>query len=252
MTTPYAPSPRTDPFSPGMQRLAAAFGILFAILLIVSILLSGEDTPDFGDPAAEWAAYAADNADNLRIAALVMALAVYCFLWFLAYLRSELGRGETEARGFTRVSYAVFAGGIVGIVGLTLGVFLNAAVVAHTDTNPDTLRALSQLSGPAFGLGSIGFATMLVATGLLLARVPVLPRWIGILSVVGGTFFLLTLGILLSDEYDNAFGIFFPLAFLSLVIFTVACSVTWLQRLGGPRPAADAAAPPPPPPPPAT
>lgn len=249
MTTPYSPSARTDPFSPGLQKVAAAFGIAFAVLLVVTILLGGADTPDFDAPLTEWSEYADDNADTLRYGALVFSLAVYCFLWFIGYLRGELGRAEMEARGFTRVSHVVYAAGIAGITSLALGVFLNAASTAHTDTNPDTIRALQQIAGAPFGLAMMAFATMLIAVGLFQTRVPLLPRWIGILGFVGGTFFLLTLGILLSDEYENGFGIFFPLAFLSLVIFTIGCSVTWLRRLGGPRTTATAtadAAPPPP------
>jgi len=233
MSTPPARTPASDPFSPGVQRLAASSGIVFAVLLIVTIALSSAETPDFDAPLREWTEYADDNEEKIRIAALVMGVAAFEFLWFLGHVRSFLGRVEDGARGFTRLGYIVLAGGIVGIAGLALGVFLGAAALSHgADSDPELVRGLNQMSGGAFGLVSVGFGTMLYTAAFTILRLGGLPRWLGWLSLVGGLCFLLQLGTLLSEEYDNAFGVFYPLGFLALVVWCVVASLDFMRRVG--------------------
>jgi hypothetical protein len=221
----------TDPVPLGTQRLVATAGIGFAILLIVSFVLAGGETPDFNAAVSKWTEFAKDNHDNARIGALVMAFAAYEFLWFLGFLRAAMGRAETAARGFTRGSYVTFASGVVAIAGLTLGVFINAAALSRPDASPELIRGLVDVSGPGFGLASIGFATMLLSVAILNPRIRALPAWLGWLALIAGIAFLLQLGILLSDDFDNAFGIFYPIGYLGLVIFAVGSSVGFLRGL---------------------
>jgi hypothetical protein len=232
--------PRTaDPVSPMVQRLVAASGIVFAILLVVSISLTGEGTPDDGAPLAEWTEYARDNEDNLRIAALLFGLAAYSFLLFLGYLRSVMGDAERAARGFTRGGYIVLAAGTAGIVGMAVGIGANAAAMSHPDTPPEILRAISDIGGGGFLAAAAGFGACLVTVGLLNAGLRALPAWLGWVALGAGISFVLQLGVLLDSEQDNVFGIFYPIGFLLLVVFCVGASVTFLrERPPEPAPAA--------------
>jgi hypothetical protein len=235
MSTQPSTQRPTDPFSPGLQRLAALSGIGFAILLVVAIALSSAETPDFNDPLREWTSYADDNADRFRVAAVVMALAAFEFLWFLGLVRSALGEAETRARGFTRLAFIVLAGGIVGIAGLTLGVVTAATALAHgAETSPEIIRSLNMVAGAPFSLSSVGFATMLYTASFVIMRAGGLPRWLGWVSLAGGLFFLLQLGTWLSEDGDNAFGFFYPLGFLALIVFAVAASLDLTRRVGRP------------------
>ena len=126
-----------------MRKLAAASGLAFALLMLLSIFTSGGDTPDFDAPLQEWTTFAADNDGNLRGSALLFAFATYFFLYFLGYLRSVLGAAEVLARGFSRLSHVAFAGGIIGVSGLALGVFISAASTTHQDAGPDVIRAIN-------------------------------------------------------------------------------------------------------------
>ena len=240
------PTPDADPVPPLMQRIVAAAGIAFAVLLILTILLSGDESPDRDAALSEWTAYARDNEDNLRISALIFAFAVYEFLLFLGYLRSAIGEAERRARGFVRAGYIVLAGGIVGIAGLGIGVFLSAISITEPDTPPEVLRALNDLSGAGFGLAASGFGAWMITVGVVNAQIRALPSWLGWVALGGGAAFLLQLGILLSEDEDNAFGVFFPIAFLLLVIFTIGASISFLGGIGAPR-AAEPAGPAPPP-----
>jgi hypothetical protein len=94
---------------------------------------------------------------------------------------------------------------------------------------------MNNLGGGAFGLASVGFATMLYTASFVIMRAGGLPRWLGGVALAGGLCFALQLGVLLSEEYDNAFGIFYPLGFLSLIVFSVAASVDLTRRVGRPE-----------------
>jgi len=226
-----ATAPVTDPVPRPLQQLVAVSGILFVIGVIATIALGGDQVPERDAALTEWTSYAQDNEESLRLSGIAMAFAVYWFFWFLGMLRSEIGRAETAARGFTRGGYVTLAGGIVAITGMALGVFLSAAAVSFQDSPPEIIRALTQIAGAPFGLAMIGFATMLLSVALLNPRIHALPGWLGWVALIAGTMFLLTFGTLLSEEYDNAFGAFFPLSFLGLAVFAVGASVVFLRRV---------------------
>lgn len=221
-----------DPISPMIQKLVAAAGIGFALLLIATIAVSGGDTPDFDAPVSEWTGWAQDNGDNQRLSLLLFALATYEFVLFLASLRTRVGRAEEAARGFTRGGYAVLVGGTIGITGLLLGIGIAAAAAAHPDTSPEIIRAINDAAGVGFVVAAPGFAVMLISTFLVAKPIRALPAWLCWLALVTGIFFLLQLLTLLSDEYDNAFGMFYPLGFLGLVIFAIGASVEFLRGVG--------------------
>lgn len=221
--------PRKDPVSPLVQRLVESSGIFFAVLLFVAFLLGGE-TPDTGDPVAEWTEFARDNESNLRISALVFGVAAYNFLLFLGVVRAVLGDAEQAARGFTRGGYIVLAAGTAGIVGMTLAIGISTVGLSDPDTPPEVLRAFEDLAGAAWVLASAGIGAWLVTIGLLNAGLRPLPSWLGYVALAGGICWVLQLGVLLSEDQDNAFGIFYPLGFLLLIVFCIGASVTMLRR----------------------
>jgi len=220
-----------DPISPTVQKLVALSGITFAILMIVSIAVSGDSAPDFNDPVGDWSTWAQDESDNVRFGALVFALATYEFILFLAALRSTLGRAEQAARGFTRGSFGILIGGTIGVLGILIGLATSAAASAHPDASPDVIRAINDVGSAGFIVAAPGFAAMLITTFIIAKPTRALPSWLSWVALLTGIFFLLQLLTLLSDEYDNAFGIFYPLAFLGLVIFTIGASVVFFRQL---------------------
>ena len=229
-SVPPAAGVRRDPVSPLVRTLVAASGIGFAILLVISIILTGESVPEDGDPIAEWTTYARDNEDNLRIGALVFAFAAYSFLLFLGFLRSVVSEAETAVRGFSRAGSIILAAGTAGITGITIGIGLSAASTANPDTPPEVLKALNDFAGGAWLIAAAGFGACFITVGLVNAGVRALPSWLGWVALATGIAWLLQLGVLLSDDEDNLFGIFFPIGFLLLLIFCVGASISFLRR----------------------
>jgi hypothetical protein len=222
-----------DPFSPTMQRLAAASGLGFVFFILLAILFEGGSRPEYDAPVAEFSTYAGDNEDEVQLASVLVGLAAFQLLWFAGVLRSRLGREEEAARGFTRLAHIVFAGGIVGAAGLTLSASLSAASVSLPDeTSADVVRALVQLSLFPFAVAAVGLAAMLYTAAFLILRLAALPRWLGAVAIVGGLSYLLTLFTQLRPEDDGgAFGAFYPLAFGALMVFVIGTTVALLREL---------------------
>ena len=223
---------RPDPVAPLVQRLVAASGIVFAVLFAVAFLISGGDTPDDSAPIGEWTEFAQDNESGSRIGALVFALAAYNFLLFLGYLRAAVGNAEQGVRGFTRAGYIVLAAGTAGIAGLTLAIALNAIAISDPErTPPEIIRATYDLAGAGFVLASGAFGACVVTVGLINAGVRALAPWLGWVALACGISWVLQLGILLSEDQDNFFWIFYPLGFLLLIAFCVGASIDFLKQL---------------------
>lgn len=236
MTTPEQPPapPVQDPFSPTLQRVAAASGIGFVLLLILSIAFQGGETPEYADAAAEYVSYAEENQDDIQLSSVLVCLAAFELLWFAGYLRAQLGRAEEAARGFTRLSHIVFAGGIAGAVGIILSSTLTVAAVSQPEgTSAEIVRSLYNLSYYPFMVASVGFAAMLYTSGFIIMRLGAVPKWLGVVGVIGGLAYLLTLFTQLKPEDDGgAFGVFYPISFLALLIFVVGSSVTFVRDVG--------------------
>jgi hypothetical protein len=215
----------------GWQRLVAASGIVFAVLMVISLGLFGGDTPSFNDPLKDWTNWANDNDVNNRIAAMILLFAAFEFIWFAGYMHSVLGAAERAVRGFTRGANVVLGGAIAGIVGIVMGVTITAIASQHTDADPQVIRSVADAGGAGFVLATAGFAAMLLAAGALTLRTGAFPRWTGIVALVGGVLLVLTFLSLLDKEGDNVFGIGYPLGFLALVIWSIATSISNIRRL---------------------
>ena len=214
-----------------MRRLAAASGLGFVLFVILAIVFQGGETPQYDDTVAEFVEYAEDNRDGIQLSSVFMGLAAFQMLWFAGYLRGNLGRAEQAARGFTRLSHIVFAGGIAGAIGLVLSAALAAGAVSLPETTSgDTVRALYLLSLWPFAVASVGFAAMMYTSAFLIFRLRALPPWLGVVGIIGGLAYLLTLFSHLKPEDDGgAFGAFYPIGFLALLIFVIGSSIAFLR-----------------------
>jgi hypothetical protein len=225
---------RNDPVPGWVPPLVTAAGLGFALLLLLTIILAGAATPDRDAPVQEWSQFASDNETGLRVGALLFALAIYQWVLFLGVLRGQVGDAEQALRGYQRASYMVLAGGMIGIIGLGLGVFIAAASVSFPDASPEVIRAINETAGAGFVLMAAGFAPMFVTLGLTVRRLRVLPAWLSGVALLTGIAFLAQLGTLLSEGRDNLFRVFYPVGFAGLLLFTIGATAVFLRRLRSP------------------
>jgi hypothetical protein len=209
------------------ERLLALSGGAFAVLLVVGFLISGGNTPDYAADDQKWMRWADGNEIKSRIGAFLALLAGLAGLHFMATVRSMWGRAETTLRGSDQLARVAFAGGLVGITGITLAIVMLAGASAEgADADPTVTRAVASatLVGP-FLVAAMGFAAFLAAAGLFTLRSEILPRWIGIVAILGAGAFCVTFFTLLAGpSKDSVFGYGFPLGWLALLIWSIATS----------------------------
>jgi hypothetical protein len=180
--------------------------LVFAVLVVVAIIVGGFDSVSTDDSTQEVIDFWSDNDGRQIASAIIGALAMIPFLWFLGVLRSTLRLAEG---GTGRLSATAYAGGIV-IVGFSL---VNSALqfaVADSvgDVPPVVTQSMSVLYNDFFLGFPVGFITLLIATALVLLRTRALPAWLG--------WFALVLGIA---------GFLGPIGFFAFLVFLVWAAI---------------------------
>jgi len=222
-----------EPLPSTWQRLLALSGVAFAVLFLIGWFASGGDAPDYGAADQAWTSWADDNQWKSRIGAFAMLLAGFVFLHFAATIRTALGSAETTLRGSVELARAAFAGAITGMAGMTMAIVIIASATTEgADSNPVVTRAVATASAGPFLLSAMGFAALLMASGLVTLRSGVFARWTGVVAIVGAVSFLVTFAAVLSGlGEDSLFGFgFFP-GVLALVIWSIATSIATSRRV---------------------
>jgi hypothetical protein len=218
----------------GMQRVAAASGIGFVVLVVASLFAAPNDLPTYSDSAQDFAAFYTDEESALQVASVLSALALFEFAWFIGYLRGVLGMAETAARGFVRMAIVAFAGGISGLALAAGGHVLTvAAVNVPEDTELSVIRTLDLAADIAYTHASVLFGAFLLASAFVVMLTRVLPVWLAWLGVFGSALSIAQLGILLQPEKDEGFVGFLGFAFnVVFLAWVLATSIELLRQLG--------------------
>jgi hypothetical protein len=168
-------------------RWAGVAGIVFVVLVIITIVVSG--SPPMGDDTvSKIRDYYIDHRSSLLWANLVGVVGIPFILWFAVMLR-ELLRGDRLANALGTFS---LAGLIVTAPIALIGGALNVSViyvdgVAQT-YRPDTLRLVYDTQSLAFAATSAGIAAFALGAALAIRRSGALPgftMWLAWLAVLG-------------------------------------------------------------------
>ncbi len=218
------------------QRPLALSGVAFAPLFVVGWLASSvANAPNYSAADQKWIKWAHDDHIKGRISSFAMVLAAFVFIYFLGALRSVLEEAESSVRGSKELARVAFAGGLTGIVGVTMA-FVTIANASAPGDNAESVvsRAVTTSAGGPFLVGAAGFSAFLLATGVLTLRARVLSRWTGFVALLGAGCFAITLLTILNNSGNgSAFGYAFFPAMLSLVVWTVATSLARYRALAG-------------------
>lgn len=223
-----------------MQRLAAASGIGFAVLIVLSSWIPG-GAPVYEDLAPAYAAYYAEQGDEINLAVLLLGFAVVEALWFIGYFRGVLNTADVAAGGEGRLTSVGFAGGLLGIGFAGLGGLLQGAAAKLPEGgSAEVLMALHQASVETVNFAEICLAVFLLASGLVILRTAVLPAWIALFGFVPVLLWTIAFFQVIAPEQDSGpLGSAGFVAFFGFVLWSVATSVVLVRRV---RP--DAAPPP--------
>ncbi len=174
-------------------RAGAIAGILFSILLFISLVLIRASVPDSPADPGTWLA---DSAKSIRLALDLLPFAGIAFLWFMGVLRDRMGVNED------RFLTTVFLGS--GLLFLAMTFASSAAagglLIAYEET-PEKLmdsgtytfaRTLGYELANVYALRMAG--VFMLSTCTLAIRIGIFPRGMAFLGYALGLFLLLSIG----------------------------------------------------------
>jgi hypothetical protein len=198
-----------------LRKSAAIAGVLFVVLLVVSVVLI-IPAPMADKSAAKIVSWYAKHREAAYVSGALGALSSVAFLWFLGYLHHAASAlsGATRFLSSLLLASGVYTLTVVAATSLppaALAVAASRPGVPPTDSVVHLLVDLQNLSG---GVISVGLAVFLFAVGLLLADGALRPKWATWIAHVGG---LLNLVGGVSSYFVSKAGKANPVSFLGLL-----------------------------------
>ena len=224
-----ATTTRTTRASEGYAWVA---GIVFVVALLAESVVATGIALTQNDSAAKIASGLHEHRERALVIAYLSAVYAVAFVIYLCSLYNLLRREADWAR---ILSLLVLVGGVlfvalhavsdIGLTGL-----LGAKLASFSDQHDQGLAYTLYLV--TYALDSVGdvFGSLAgVATGVIVVRSGVLPRWLGWVSIVAGVlFFLQGFGL---GGVIATFGLVLDLiAFVLFLFFVLASSVILLRR----------------------
>lgn len=229
------------PESQGWERYAWLAGVVFVVALVAEIVVAVGIPLNQDDSAAKIATGLHDHRRRLVLIACLSILYAPAFVVYLSRLHDLL---RAHADGSRFLHTWVLVGGVlfvalhavsdIGITGM-LGAKVAAESVAH---DPGVSYSLYLLTFALDSVGDVFASLFMLATGILLLRTAVLPRWLAWTAAGTAPFlFAQTFGL---GGVIGTFGLVLDLiGFVLLLVFVLVSSVALFRRSG--RPAAPAA-----------
>jgi hypothetical protein len=174
-------------------RAGAIAGILFSVLLIISLVLVRLSIPDSpGDPGT----WLSESAKSIGLALDLLPFAGIAFLWFMGVLRDRMGAREDK---------------FLATVSLGSGLLFLAITFASSAVTGALIMAYEAMPGKMLDSGLYTFARTLayqlvnvyalrmagvfmISTCTLDIRIGMFPRWMAFLGYALALFLLLSLG----------------------------------------------------------
>jgi len=162
------------------ERWGALGGILFVVMVLVSVLLPGSP-PNTSDSAAKIVKFFADNGDEIRWGGYIGLLATIPLFWWLSSVWRLMRRGEGGSPRLTVIALAgaVFAAVTAAVAAVILAV---VPIVGVKTVGPSAARFFYILSANLGATPLIGVAALIGAFSALIIRsrlLPVIVGWFG-------------------------------------------------------------------------
>ncbi len=211
------------------ERLGAATGAISVLLFIIGFGIL-PTPPDVDAPAIEIHSYYVDEQGGIQASMVLLAAALFFFIWFLGSLWSALRDAEG---GTGRVSSIAFAGGVVSAAALFLLITLLAGAAFRPDeATPEVTAAINDLAVVSGAPALAGLTALFAASAKVALRHGAFPSSIGLLLVLAALAQPFAVGAMLTDSGvfagDGVLGLFLPVATFGIAI--LATSGSLVQR----------------------
>ena len=186
-TTPPAQRLRTP-------RAAAIAGIVFSVLLSISLVIIRSAVPAYQIDVGDWISDPL-RRNAVRIALQLIPFAGIAFLWFIGVLRNRLG--ELEDQFFATV---FFGSGLLFVGTLFISAMLAGGLLeAMTNSqrrllDSDVFLFARQVIGASMNTFAIRMAgVFMLSTSTIVFRTAILPRWVAFTGAACALILLLTI-----------------------------------------------------------
>jgi hypothetical protein len=208
------------------ERLGAATGAISVLLFIIGFGIL-PTPPDVDAPALEIHSYYADEQGGIQASMVLLAAALFFFIWFLGSLWSALRVAEG---GTGRVSSIAFAGGVVSAAALFVLITLIAGAAFRPDeATPEVTAAINDLAVVSGAPALAGLTALFAASAKVALRHGAFPSSIGLLLVLAALAQPFAVGAMLTDSGvfagDGVLGLFLPVAAFGIAILAISGSL---------------------------
>ncbi len=174
-------------------RAAGVAGILFAVLLTISLVLLRLSIPTGAAVSSIWLRQPARRT-SVGIALSLVPFAGIAFLWFIGVIRDRIG--DREDRFFATVflgSGLLFIGMLFTAAAVAAGLVAQARLGSPSGADAVALRSATSITLNTYALRMAGVFTSTVATIAL--RTTIISRWLCITGYVVAFGLLIVIGV---------------------------------------------------------
>lgn len=202
-----------------LKRLLPLSGIVFVVLVILTIVVIGGDTPESNAPGGKVLSYYDAHQVREALAAFVFAVSIFFLVCFSVAVATALWPAEAGRRPVWEI--VLIAGSVLtaATVLVTAAVHFALTDGATNDASTSALQALNLIDGNSWVAWNAGLGVMMLgAAGSLIPRVGAY-RWLGWVALV--------VGVALFIPYADFIGLL-----LTLVWILVMSVMLFRARLG--------------------
>ena len=194
-------------------------GVLYVVLFVIGTIALFDGAPNGDATPAKVIQWYSDSGhrDRVNIGWILITLAVFCLLWFIAALRRAVSivDGEGILTGIVSIGGGIYAALAFASVALNTGIRTMSDDTYQHRVFPELIHAAGDVSWVMHATGAVGLGAMIIAASLAFMWGGVWPSWAGWVGVVVGVLSLASIA-------------FFP-QFLFLLWILVVSIVIFLQ-----------------------
>ncbi len=172
-------------------RVSGAMGIPFVIAYVVTLALTG-NAPDDGSSDEKILDYYASHSNRVKdiTTFFVIVVGLLVLIWFVGHVHRVLGAVEGDSG--RAASIAAISGGLfVAILGVSACIFTAVSPVVSDagdefTLDPNTFRLLNVVGYLAYITAFMLGSAFAFVVGAVAWRTGALPRWLAVVSFLGG------------------------------------------------------------------
>jgi hypothetical protein len=178
-----------------VARWAFLGGVLYVVLFVIGTIVIFGGQPDTSSSPAKVIAYWSDSGhrDRVNVGWILIGLAIFFLLWFIAALRRAVSSVDTERvlSAVVAIGGAIYAACAFAAVSIDNGLKTMSDDTYQHRVFPELIHAADDVGWVMHATGAVGLGAMIIATSLAFMWAGAWPSWAGWVSVVIG---ILTLG----------------------------------------------------------